>query len=180
MSDTPTIYRSTHPDVLTAWSEVQVEWDAFHDHLRALKDQHPDNQVKYSTDRRVQFVGLGGETDPGDGWRADGRLGLWVPDKRTTAGKQLAAGFDEIALTDPRARVPGMPSIVFHVPHWYSPGYTYGETVLWVKWGCSYHEVEGDGGFSATKFDGALWERGLASEYYAALEAKEAQTANAT
>lgn len=175
-----TVFRSEHPDVLGWWAELQAGEDQFREKAKALQEQYPGHGVlvigKGFAGRRV--TGLGHHEDdskksPGELWRQEWRGSIcygWVPNRRTRAGKDLAAELAEIERPD--LPMPGMTSTLIHDGHWYSPGAGLLDGAVWATWGCEY-ELITDSSWSKNSLDLNLWSRSKLSAYHLAREAAD-------
>lgn len=168
MSGLGPVYRSTHPEVLGAWEEQNARHVAWHDAVKEFRSEYPDHKpcaVNWGDAKHL--LGLTGAESPGPVWRFMKARDCWVPDKRTKAGKALAARIDALRVTG-LGSFPGMPHEIWeHAPEWYSHGLQVIAGVVWVTWSekLTYEKVE------ATKtFDPAYWERARGSEYLRAVE----------
>lgn len=177
MPEIQCVYRSTHPAV--------QEWE----HDRARRKQEADEAVcaflreldthdaanplvevqTHTWGPSWWLAGVHGKEAPGPLWR-EAEPGLWVPNRRTKAGKELGARVEGISFKWKRA--PGMPRslsvpagqgtnrMIWPVVELLGGGY-------WCAWKVSAAQVE-----ASSSFDPALWERGKLSEYWAAKEAE--------
>lgn len=177
----PTIYRSTHPDVLAAVADSERRHGEWHTAVGEFGKQYlPSHRVMTMDGGSRRWVaGLhqegGPELDsPGPEWRWNRAKRIWVPDKRTKEGKVLARQFAELKV-EALGDLPGMPTTVMQAPRWHYHGVKLIDGVAYVTWSCGFDVVEDDeaAGFSKWTFDSTMWERCRASEYYTALESEE-------
>lgn len=175
--DAPANYKSTDPDVLAAWDDTQRRFQEWREAKSAWAQQFPDHEaLAVQGSDSVSVVGLQGDETPGPAWRQTTRanIELWVPDKRTKAGKAIAQQLDALSV-DHMKDIPGMPDMAMSGNHWHSPGLFVYDGVAYVHWSCTFAEVEDSTrGWSRTAFDASKWERIKRSELYAAQEADEA------
>lgn len=168
MPEIQAVYRSTAPQIVEYWAELQRRNEAFTAHVDAVLDDYPQHkaaiQRQYGGGRNL--FGLFGDEDPGKPWKYSRRDGCWVPNGRSTAGKALKERLASVCFR--RTAVPGMPGGYFseRAGVMYDPGQFHDGKALWVFWGVAPELVEAEKGF-----DPALWERGKLSEYWAAKEA---------
>ena len=165
-----TVYRSTHPDALRRWHATTEAMDAWSEKMQAtLITLGVDGREVWYDQVSGRIIGLGhtGGDDVPEGWRVDARTGYLVPRRSTKAGKQIAAVLDGMRRPDPRA-LPGMPAQVMAGVHFLTCGLEYMGGALYVRWSRPIPEK---------LVDSAIWERIKLSEYYAALEAHQAQEA---
>ena len=184
MSD-PFVYRSRSPEVVGVWTAGEAALRAYVKASQAVLDDA--GLGAYTVWRATsgwspwKFSGLDIPQDefPPEGWRMHGDFA--VPDKRTKAGKRIAAALAAVKYPgQPAAKLPGMPADVCYPGGFTSPAARLLEnrTTLYVAWridpaGCR------ESFFSpSTDIDATLWERALLSEYYAAVEAHEATPAD--
>lgn len=177
--DAPANYKSTDAEVLGKWDDTQRRYREWHAAKDAWGEQFPNHDVTaLQQSERVWVVGLRGDESPGSAWRKAVRanIAVWVPDKRTKAGKALAKEIDALAVTHMKD-VPGMPDMAMVENRWCTPGLFVHEGVAYVHWSCSFAVVEADPsrGWSKTEFDPSKWERIMRSELYAAQEADQAE-----
>ena len=167
------VYRSSHPDVLDHWrntgsADAQVAWrDRVDTTLTDLG--FPDSKPVVQGDTRI--VGVTHDGEPPEGWRpARDPRGTIAPARRTTKGKAIAKRLDALRRPDPRRDLPGgMPEIAFTGRGFMQCGVAPHSGAIYVTWS---HEIDaGD----AAHIDPDVWERIKTSEYYAVLEAEEAQ-----
>lgn len=182
---TEAVYRSNHPEVMSAWSKLQDEMKAYREREKALikklkpKDgtrrrRRPMHQRRaFSTvPVFVSFEVLPGDTtNPPEGWKVrkvKGRHSLYQdvldPDKKTKLGKEIAFQITELDRScppDPRTMGSTIPGVrqSFMGP---LPGLAqYGEYLY------MHFDDEPSG-----KID-KRWERCKMSEYWAMREADE-------
>ena len=195
MSEVPdtqkAVYRSTHPEVLAAWDDTQQRHRELAEKVKALRAEFPNHPpMVYRYSDRAQFSHLSfhedmpsigndfGPPPEPEGWRIkkEGRstyLG-WVPDKRTKAGKAMAARLAEIKVTG-MGHFPGMPTTVLEGNHWYSHGSVVHDGVAYAHWGCSFADVESSNWSRGLDTD--MWQRCRMSEFWMAKEAHDAESA---
>jgi hypothetical protein len=180
----PFVYRSHAAKVVDAWKAAQ---DGLHEYVRATDDVLEraglgDYQVYRGNHRwhPWSFAGLAipeGEKPP-KGWRMNAEYA--VPDKRTKAGKEIAAAL--AAVKHPGApfhKVPGMPNDVCYPGGFTSPGARLLEdgNALYVSWRIDPAGCRESFSSPTTEIDDALWHRVPLSEYYAEVERAEAAAA---
>lgn len=167
------VYRSTHPDVIEHWrntgaAEAQNAWRARVD--EALADLgFPGARPVLKGETRV--VGVECSAEPPDGWRRNRDLaGTIAPARRTAAGKKIGERLDTLRRPDPRQNMPGgMPEVAFAKHTFMQCGIAPHGDAIYVTWP---DEIDkGDG----SHIDLTVWERIKLSEFYALLEAEEAQ-----
>lgn len=177
----PIVYRSTHPDVLAHWdktasAEARKAWRARVDAVLAdlgFAGRHP-----VVTDTILGTVVTGVEHREGGpfpaGWRAHRSMdGAITPHKGTKVGKAAAEDLGKLALPNPRKDLPGgMPHIADAASEaaMLRPAIQRFGDVVYVRWSQQISDRDTD------QIDGAVWDRAALSEYYAALEAEEANT----
>lgn len=168
------VYRSTHPDVLAHWrrtgaAEAQEAW---RDHVnRVIADLgFPGARFATSGETRVVGVEYPQDEQPPKGWRRNRKLPSAIsPDRRTTAGKAIGQRLEKVSRPDPRRDMPGgMPDVAFATHTFMRCGIALLAEAVYVTW--SDVLDEGD----ASHIDPTVWERIRLSEYYALLEAEEA------
>jgi hypothetical protein len=176
----PAVWKSSHPDVLAWWEDVQK---------REKRYVRECRKVEKSTGRQLMLrTGFGDDyvaglsrkynEDPPEGWKyAEGGRKSHYFEPRYTPNKEHSKEACEQAqalikkLNDLRVGVRGECHERFHTPvfqmfglHAISPGFFEHEGVLWVTFGT--HDYDPDGG-PMTKF----FKPAKQSEYYAAREA---------
>jgi hypothetical protein len=168
------VYRSTHPDVLEHWrktgaAEAQQAWRT--SLKEALTELGFDGRRPIlKGDTRVVAVEYDGE--PPEGWRRNHDFaGSIAPARRTATGTKIGERLDRLNRPDPRKNIPGgMPELAFtrKNPRFLMCGIEARGDAVYVTWGEELDE--GD----ARHIDPTVWERIKTSEYYAVLEAEEA------
>lgn len=111
------------------------------------------------------------------GWRLGAREGYWVPDRRTAAGKALAASFREGIVRKPRFE--GMPGEVMTSGAIHSPGADEHDGWLYLSWGIPADKVTGEGDDADVvkrrgggSVDESIWTPIRMSEWHAMIEAR--------
>jgi hypothetical protein len=158
-------YRTTHPEVLTAWDAWQDEMRAHHARIRAFKERiDPDDQLRLHVRRNNVPAYFSGDVVP-DGWRRNAN-GNIVPNKRLKAGKLAEAELEELRRGAPRdvtTQMKGMPAgPLFVGSGLYEPGAFKHDGAVYVHWGCVPEGV-----------DASVWTELKMSELYAAKEAHD-------
>ncbi|WP_188187987.1 hypothetical protein [Nonomuraea sp. SYSU D8015] len=162
-----TVYRSTHPDALTAWhtaADARQEWTK---QMQAFLDEHGFGKRTVYVGHSGRVLGIehvDGEDAP-DGWRVDQRTGYLMPRLKTRAGKQIDARLAELVQPDPRNKMPGMPMQCFVSLALLTCGMRIIRDTLYAEWSRPIPQDQ---------VDSAIWQRIKLSEYYAAREADEA------
>lgn len=172
--DAPAHYKSTDAEVIAQWDDTQRRYREWHEAKDAWAEQFPNHDTaSFQQSDRLWLGGLRGDESPGPCWRRAVRVDIdvWVPDKRTKAGKALAAEIDAMTVTHMKD-IPGMPDMAMVGNRWYHPGLFVYDGTAYVNWSCSFAEVEADPtrGWSRIEFDASKWERIKRSEFYAAQE----------
>lgn len=182
---TQSAYRSRHPDVLAEFGAAQDRMRAYRDRIFTVTTEHGmgDHQIAVSSgalspSRFQGVVTRGGEFVP-DGWRvsAIGGRDLAVPDKRTKAGKAIAAAIKD-AGSPGDCILPGMPREVIVTEDGYrvcSPGVRLLEDggAVWVTWGMVLEAATAMDFHAPVSADPEFWEQSLLSAYWAAVEAAD-------
>jgi hypothetical protein len=174
----PYVYRSRSPEVLDAMRAAQNSIRAY---VKAtgqiLDDAGVGSHGVYRESSGwsvAKFRGLAvpdGEQPP-HGWRMGAQYA--VPDKRTKAGKQVAAALDAVKHPgDPRMALIGMPPDVSTPGGFTSPGTRFLEdgAAFYVTWRVDPATCRESFTRGTFQIDRDLWEPVLLSEYYAAVEA---------
>lgn len=169
------VYRSAHPDVLAHWrntgsAEAQQAW---RDRVNAAFADLGFPGRRFATKGENRVIGVEHPSDDiPEGWRRDRDLrSCIVPARRTAAGKKIGERLDRLNRPDPRKNIPGgMPELAFtrKNPRFLMCGIALHDDAVYVTWGEELDE--GD----ARHIDLTVWERIKTSEYYAVLEAEEA------
>ncbi|TYK45208.1 hypothetical protein [Actinomadura decatromicini] len=166
------VYRSTHPDVLDHWrntgsAEAQQAWRArVEETLTDLGLAGCRLVLKGET----RVVGVEYDGEPPEGWRRNRDLaGSIAPARRTAVGKEIGKRLDDLRRPDPRRDLPGgMPDVAFAKHTFMRCGIAPHGDAVYVTWP---DEIDkGDGSY----IDPNVWDRIKLSEYYALLEAEEA------
>lgn len=168
---TPTVYRSSHPDVLAKWDARQRDlhdWrDRFHAECANLGID-PDKVQGNTWSGNITGVRYNDGDPIPEGWRHDKRSGQLRPALKTAAGKRIDAALKTMRRPEPADDIPGMP-----YTYWPDEGNGIYRVrmrlhggALYAVWPCP---VGSDLGV-----DLALWERVKLSEFYAMVEAEEA------
>ncbi|MEU8199481.1 hypothetical protein AB0C10_37430 [Microbispora amethystogenes] len=168
---TPTVFRSSHPDVLAKWDARQrdiADWrDRFHAECAKLGID-PDKVQGNTWSGTITGVTYDDGDPIPEGWRHDKRSGHLRPALKTAAGKRIAAVLKTMRRPEPADDVPGMP-----YTYWpdddnriYRVRMRLNGDVLYAVWP---RPVGDDLGV-----DLALWEPVKLSEFYAMVEAEEA------
>jgi hypothetical protein len=182
MSD-PTVYRSRDPEVVQAWIDATDAISGYVQQTQRVLDacglagyQAYRHSSGWSPGR---FSGLAvpeGEKAPA-GWRMLERYA--VPDKRTKAGKQVAAALDAVKHPgDPLLKLTGMlPDAQSGRGGFSSPGVRLMEnrTAVYVTWSFNPEGRHSFLGGRDAAIDFSRWERVKLSEYYAEAERHEAE-----
>jgi hypothetical protein len=167
---TESFYRSSAPEVLTAWEELQERNRAYcearDEWMRDFPGYEPVARVSRGGSKHL--IGLSGAGAPGPLWVMKRGDIFWSPVLKTSAGKKLRDRLEGVRLDI--SAMPGMPHMVSSGLKlcWHSLE-TYGSAV-WVCWSCPPEDVE-----RCPSFSSALWERAPASAYHLAKEAHEAE-----
>ncbi|SEN88043.1 hypothetical protein [Nonomuraea pusilla] len=170
MSTDKTVYRSTHPDVLSVWHASIEAREAWGELMETFLDEHGfgTRNVYVSHSGRVLGVEhIEGEDVP-DGWRIDSRTGYLMPRLASRKGKAIGASLAELTQPDPRDAMPGMPKTMFVSLALLTCGLALIDGALYATWSRPIPEE---------RVDLTIWERVKLSEYYAAVEAAEAAQA---
>lgn len=178
-----TVFRSSHPTVLTAYKESIAKYKAWGKQIVAFaREVHPDARpmVGWAWGER-RFDGLTIVDPLPDGWRVKSQKNgedFMVPNKSLKAGKAWAKRMKELySAPNVREALPGMVTNVFNGHTLMHPGIEEVDGVLYAVW--SHDPREADTGFSKEeKLDETLWEQMKLSEWYAMQEAG-AEFANA-
>ena len=173
MSTDQTVYRSSHPATLATWHDTHKLADEIGERRRALLDALGfEGRTALVNDRRL--VGVEHREQHGpipEGWRHDPSVsGAIVPDRRRKVGKDVGKKFDELTLPDLRRSLPGgMPEMAIGdgKAHW--PSIALIADAIYVKWRCDPEKVE-----RGNRIDPEMWQRIKLSEYYAVVEAAQA------
>lgn len=176
-------YRSTHP-------EIAAQEAAFHEREQVYEQKVAEFEAEFGLKAMVdvyagyKVLSAFGTGEPisingakqmiADG-KIDPRLTLlqgcrnFTPNRKTKEGKALARQMDQVRLE--WMTLTGIPMNVYssHEMKRYSPNFSKIGDVYWVAYACEYQYVE-----EWPKFDGTIWERAYASEYWLAVEAEEA------
>lgn len=168
MNDTDlTIYRTTNPDVLQRWHQVNNDMDGWQKQVETtLEAMGMGGRSIYYDQVSGRVTGVGhndGETIP-DGWRQDRRNDHLVPRLTTKAGKAAGAKLDALRRPDPRD-LKGMPKHAFAGLSFLTCGLAFMDGALYVRWSKPIREQE---------VDLTIWERVKLSAYYAVVEAHDA------
>lgn len=182
MPEIQVVFTSTAPEI-SAWvvdrehreREANEALGAFLRGLDTYDPRNPEVQLRTHTWGPTWWLGgVHGKTAPGPLWR-ESEPGLWVPNRRTKAGKELGAQVEAIGFK--WKRVPGMPSDL-SVPTGDGRNFllwpeveTLGG-VFWCVWKAPGEQVT-----SSARYSADLWQRAKLSEYYAAKEAVEVAVA---
>lgn len=147
MATIPTaVYRTTHPDALAAQRQTLADRDAYVAAAEAFGTEFGFEPIQWGRHSGGRLAGLKArgsltrerkaDKPPGDGWRYDTRLGDWLPDMRTMAGKALARRIAGIHWT--ATNPPGMPSEIWGLNvddhHIYYCGLEERDNVLYARW----------------------------------------------
>jgi len=177
---TQAVFTSTAPEISAWFADTELREreanEALGAFLRGLDNHDPSNpQVHIRTHTWGPTWWLGGvhgKEAPGPLWR-ESEPGLWVPNRRTKAGKELGAQVEAIGFK--WKCVPGMPADLSVLAGdgrdfllWPKVEALGGGGVFWCVWKVPEAQVIG-----SPRFDPALWQRAKLSEYYAAREAAE-------
>ncbi|MEV7006834.1 hypothetical protein [Streptosporangium sp. NPDC051022] len=168
-----TVYRSTHPDVLTVWRAAEEQADKVISQRSALLEELGlAGHRSLTQGPRILGIEYPRDVDPPAGWRRDREIPTAiVPHRRTKTGADIGRRLDQLTLPDPRRNLPGgMPHMVWpdNVGRTYWPGVRLLGDALFVTWGC---DPETDD--HTVTIDLAVWERVRLSAYYLAIEAAE-------
>lgn len=182
MSDT-LVYRSTNPDTIAAARAAIAARQAIIRRRSAFSESQGGTGFRFSR-WDGSMVGLNFDGELPKGWRPQGDYA--VPDLRTKLGKEYAATMAE--LREPKEadviRATGMAEQAYVAIDWrervYSPGFDSADLdadtpAVYVTWGSAdvAEQVEAE-------LDPAHgWERMPLSQWYARIEAKQAQEAAA-
>ena len=176
---TETAFRSTAPEVVTAYDSWDASREEFRTAMRELGHEYGrEVYVSRSMLSGQTFSGL--KHERGDaipsGWRVDSKTRLLRPDKRTKEGKALAASLSRLSLSRPR--IPGMPGDCWGEGYVYAPVFFKYDGTVWAGWGCGPDRLTGDGGdMRGPTVDLSLWTLAKLSEWHAAREALEERAA---
>lgn len=190
MSTTACVYRSTHPDVLAWWAELNANRDAFNDRCRAIQDQFTGFSALVSESQRggklLGIQGFEGEgihkkmlPPPSDAWRLIDKRGtrFYVPYRNHKKDPQLVELCANVGWDFPRPWPGNMPDEVWTHHNVYSPGLHHVDGVLYVTWGITHEYVDPDDslrdqlmmGAKREPVDHTMWEPAKLSDYYAAI-----------
>lgn len=190
MSTTACAYRSTHPDVIAWWTELNAARDAFNDRCRTIQESFPGFKLILSESHRggslLGIQGFEGEgihktmlPPPSDAWRLVDRRGtrLYVPYKNHRKDPQLIEMFTGATWKFPSPWPGNMPTDVWTGGHVYSPGFQEADGAVWATWGVVREYVDPADDFRSTLMMGAsrdpvdhdVWEPVKLSAYYAAI-----------
>jgi len=184
----PFVYRSRSPEVVGAWLAAEDALRAYVKQTQAVLDDAGLGRYKVWRSnggwKPWQFTGLDIPQDefPPSGWRLNQSREYAVPDKRTRAGKQIAAALTAVKHPgDPSLKLPGMPADVCTPGGFISHGARLLEdrSVLYVTWRIDPAGCRESFSSPSADIDASLWERAPLSEYYAAVETYEASAADA-
>jgi hypothetical protein len=168
------VYRSTHPDVFAHWeatasADAQQAW---RDRVNAVLADLGFPGRRFATKAETRVIGVEHPTneDIPEGWRRDRDLpSAIVPNRRTAAGKKIGKRLDELNRPDPRNNLPGgMPGDAFNSHTLMFPGIAKHAGAVYVIWSDAIDDT------NRVDIDSSVWERIRLSEYYAVLEAEEA------
>lgn len=165
MSD-KTVYRSSHPDVLSAWETTERKHQSIGILRRTLLDELGfEGRPGLITDTHLLGVEHRPEHGPiPEGWRQDSRTPeAIVPDRRRSLGKKIAVRFEALRMPDPRS-FPGMPGTCVTGGRFLECSVREMDGALYVGWSHPIPEKH---------LDLDRWERVKLSEYYAAKEAAD-------
>jgi hypothetical protein len=181
MNDDKVVFRTTHPEVLTAFKQAVDAYDKWGKRIRAFaKEVHPDAKPMVSEawgDRQLGGISMV-EPIP-DGWRIDNNKAGYprylVPRRSVKAGKEWAKRLDELRNAPSiRSALPGMPSNVVSGISLLNPGLEERNGVLYATWAEDPRRSKADTGFSKTDtVEESIWEQVKLSEYYAIKESEE-------
>lgn len=153
------VFRSGHPRVLTEHRKL-VDAVSNQNHYADLLEAEYGLDVLVSNSGHVGRVIVGfappSDTEPAPlGMKRDDR-NIYVPDMRTSKGKELQAGFAEHAA--PKPNYPGMPTSTFHTSHIFFPGSEQHGDHVYVMWGVGVERILG--------VDRSLWDHVPLAEWY--------------
>jgi hypothetical protein len=179
----PFVYVSRQPEVVGAWLAGEEALRAYVKQTRAVLNERGLGEYKVwrSTSgwRPWEFRGLDVPQDEfaPEGWRLNKSREFAVPDKRTKAGKQIAAALAAVKHPgNPGDDLPGMPADVLVGGGFQTPAIRLLEdrTALYVAWRTDPAGCRESFRSRSVAIDRDLWERAKLSDYYAAVEAYEA------
>jgi hypothetical protein len=196
-----TAYRSTHPDVLAVIEQYRADIKQWHADSDALLKElgFTDRSFMVCTSMGRRWI-TGVEYRDGDpvptGWRVwkdrSGQNTL-TPHKARKAGQAATAKIQSCPVPDlPQSHLPGMPGDRICNGAWRSPGLREMAGAVYVTWAADpLPEIPADGPEREAHLgdvdrrirlnndvDLAYWERVKLSEYYAAVEAADAEREN--
>lgn len=168
------VFRSTHPDALAAWQDVQAKRAEVRRKRTELLDE-----LGFAERRQLvngnRLVGIEHREEHGDipeGWRRDSKTyGAIVPARRSPTGKKIGKRIDALPTPSLRAALlGGMPEMAWDLENNFicHPGVEQFGDAIYVKWDCDPEKVERD-----IHLDPNIWQRIKLSEYYAAVEARD-------
>lgn len=182
-------YRSSHPDVLVWWEEINAARETFRARCAEIVERFPGYSCVTSDRSSGQrLVGITGWTDdegfrrlappPSDAWRRmDRDVVHYVPYRNHRRDDELVALFDDVhwKMTTPPG---GMPLKLMAEGGWYSPGIRSDEDrEVWFSWGVGAVYIDPDPELAdkvlfrdatAATVDTELWQSAKLSEFYAA------------
>jgi hypothetical protein len=182
MAEDLIVYRSRAPEVLEAHKAAREATRTYAKQTQAVLDAAGVGGYKVwlSTGHWDYGAFRGIDIPEGQevprGWRK--AKDFAVPDKRTKAGRETGAALRAVKHPgDPMAQVPGMPLDILTPGGFQSPGVRVLEdgAALYVTWRRDPNEAQGSFSGKYEPVDTTLWGRVKLSEYYAAVEAAEAQ-----
>lgn len=174
-----TVFYSDHPEVVGWWEDVAAQRESARGSLQAIEERLGADEWRVvavpSTSWEMRVVGVRNmsrpqEEPPERGWRLNQRKRVWIPDKRTSEGKELDRIFNESTIKP--GVLKGMPESVRHDGVWCFPGIHFLDGKVWVTWGCPKDAINGE--WSQEDLDLDIWTQGKLSEYHALLEGVKA------
>jgi hypothetical protein len=183
MSD-QAVYRSSAPEVTRAWDDALRALDDYRvattDALEAARvGGYPVyRHAGHWSFGRVSGIQVADGADVPEGWRIVRDTDRAMPDKRTKAGRAIWQALEDIELPgNPLSRLPGMPADLLTGLRLISPSVRLIGDALYAVWAADPAGNTGDLRRSGQpcEVDLNLWERVKLSEYYAVIEALEAE-----
>lgn len=177
------VYRSTHPDVLTAVDRCRVDeraWRARADQLLAelgMAGRDWCITTAFNSRSLLGVYATSADERPPRGWRTTTRKGrtVLVPSRGNMRGKRAAAALAACQPPDePASRMPGMPGDWIDKGRVHSPGLYQVGGAVWMTWGCTLPErLPGSPLPHLAHPDGvvelALWGRATVADFSAAM-----------
>lgn len=161
--DDLTVYRTTSPDVIKRWHDVNAAIQAWADTIKAALAEFGMDGRKIYYDQvsgRILGVAHNDDVETPAGWRADSKHYRLVPALSTKPGKAIGARLAELRRPDPRD-LPGMPKHAWPGMSFLTVGFHLTDGAIYARWD---KQIPEDG------VDLTVWQRLKLSEYYRTLE----------